>query len=79
MALYLTIRTGARPEDAQPILALGDQRLIRQMLALVPQTLGGGVPRDADEPQRPRRVAPGGRWRHKRTRSTRSTRPPQHR
>jgi hypothetical protein len=39
VALYLTVSAGPRADEAKPVLALGDQRLIRRMLALVPRAL----------------------------------------
>jgi hypothetical protein len=40
MALYITVSAGPSACAAKPVLALGDQKLIRKMLALVPRTLG---------------------------------------
>ena len=40
MALYVTVSAGDRAETAKPVLAVGDQQLIRKMLALVPDSLG---------------------------------------
>lgn len=43
MPLFVTVSTGRTPTTARPVLAVGDQALIRRMLALVPDALGASA------------------------------------